>query len=86
MPNAPKVFVGNKIDLREEMAEKAAGDTKSMPIMKEVGRKVIEEELKCKYLECSALTQDGLKELFNEAIRIALKNKSPKRKEGKQAD
>jgi len=32
-------------------------DAKDAPIMKETARKVIEEEFKCKYMECSALTQ-----------------------------
>lgn len=36
-------------------------------------------------MECSALTQDGVKDLFIESIRIALKSKGVKRKEGKSS-
>lgn len=51
-----KIFVGNKIDLREQYT-KNSKDPKTAPIIKETARKVFEEELKCKYLECSALTR-----------------------------
>lgn len=66
----PKIFVGNKIDLREEYAA-IKKDPKEAPIMKETARKIIEEEFQCKYMECSALTQNGLKNIFDEAMRIA---------------
>lgn len=56
MGNVPKIFVGNKIDLRDEFAL-TKKDPKDAPIMKETARKIIEDEFKCKYMECSALTQ-----------------------------
>jgi GTPase SAR1 family protein len=60
VPSAIKIFVGNKIDLREQAA-KHAKDSKSAPIARDTARAVIENELKCKYVECSALTREGLK-------------------------
>lgn len=72
--NVPKIFVGNKIDLREEFAMYKK-DPKEAPIMRETARKIIEEEFQCKYMECSALTQEGLKAIFDEAMRIVIQKK-----------
>jgi Ras-related C3 botulinum toxin substrate 1 len=76
-----KIFVGNKIDLRDENL----GEGNKGPVQKETARKMI-EDLGCKYVECSALTQDGLKEVFDEAIRAALHMKMPKMKAKKPKD
>ncbi|KAL4497938.1 hypothetical protein ABPG72_014795 [Tetrahymena utriculariae] len=70
--NVPKIFVGNKIDLRDENMVKSTG--KDAPISYQAAQKII-SELNCKYVECSALTQKGLKNVFDQAIRIALANK-----------
>jgi len=72
--NVPKIFVGNKTDLREEFAMYKK-DPKEAPIMRETARKIIEEEFQCKYMECSALTQEGLKAIFDEAMRIVIQKK-----------
>lgn len=64
--------MGNKIDLRSPTAK---NDIKAGPITKEYAERVIDEELKCKYMECSALTQVGLKEVFDEALRTVVKSK-----------
>ena len=74
VPSAVKVFVGNKIDLREQH-QKQSTDPKKAPIVKETARKIIEDEMKCKYFECSALTQEGLKEIFDESVRAVLRKK-----------
>lgn len=43
--------------------------------MRETARKIIEEEFQCKYMECSALTQEGLKGVFDEAMRMVIQKK-----------
>ena len=74
MGNVPKIFVGNKVDLRDEFAI-LKKDPKEAPIMKETAQKIIEEEFQCKYMECSALTQQALKNIFDEAMRMVMKSK-----------
>ena len=72
--NVTKIFVGNKIDLRDEYAAMKK-DPKEAPIMKETAKKIIEEEFQCQYMECSALTQVGLKQIFDEAMRKVIQSK-----------
>lgn len=78
--SAVKLFVGNKIDLRDNPNAPQPSDPKHAPIIKETARKVLEDELKCKYVECSALTRQGLKEAFDEAIRLVLRRRGTGRK------
>lgn len=61
-------------------------DTKHAPIKTADARKVVEEQMGCKYVECSALTQQGLKEVFDEAMRVVMARqiKPMKKKEKKE--
>jgi GTPase SAR1 family protein len=72
--DVPKIFVGNKVDQRAEYSQmnKSAKDA---PIVRQDAIKVIEEQLHCKYVECSALTQEGLKNVFDEAMKTVLAKK-----------
>ena len=69
-PTTPIVLVGTKIDLREnkEAVEKLR-TMKLSPITKNDGAKLQRDVTAVKYVECSALTQDGLKSVFEEAVR-----------------
>ena len=58
------VFSGTKIDLREDKeALQALADNGHSPIKREQGQKLANKIRSVKYLECSALTQRGLKQV-----------------------
>ncbi|XP_064635184.1 ras-related C3 botulinum toxin substrate 1 isoform X2 [Lineus longissimus] len=72
-PNTPIILVGTKLDLREdkETLEKLK-EKRLAPIGYPQGLSMQKEISATKYLECSALTQKGLKNVFDEAIRAVL--------------
>jgi len=83
-PNAPFILVGTKIDLREDSATiKQLISKKQSPITYDQGLQMMQEIGAVKYMECSALTQIGLKAVFDEAIRAVLRPQPAKKKEKK---
>jgi len=71
-PEAKKILVGTKIDLRNDkkvLAELPPGE--KLPTT-EQGENVAKEIGAKAYLECSAYTQEGLKRVFEEAIRTVI--------------
>ncbi|KHN79911.1 Ras-related C3 botulinum toxin substrate 1 [Toxocara canis] len=73
-PNAPIILVGTKLDLREDndTVEKLR-ERRLAPIS------YLQDAVK--YLECSALSQKGLKQVFDEAIRaVLIPQPKPKRR------
>jgi len=80
----PIVLVGTKLDLRDDKdtIEKLRQKHQRGPITCEDGQQKAKEINAYKYLECSALTQKGLKQVFDEAIRAVL-NPPVKQKEKK---
>ena len=85
-PDVPFIIVGTKLDLRddEETLSKLAAK-KLAPITTEEGNALARELGAFRYLECSALTQRGLKSAFDEAIRCTIdaKESKPKKKSKK---
>jgi len=77
-PNTPIVLVGTKLDLREDQETISKLKDKGLtPITYPMGLQMAKEISACKYLECSALTQKGLKTVFDEAIRAVLNPQKP---------
>jgi len=83
-PGVPIILVGTKSDLRNDQSMVQQLSAKGMQIITtEAATQRADEIGANKYLECSALTQEGLKTVFDEAIRAALnKPKAGKAKGG----
>ncbi len=81
-PGVPCILVGTQLDLRGDRAalEKMARH-KQKPVTKEMGEKLASDMNAYNYMECSALTQVGVKDVFDEAINAALE--PPKKKSKK---
>ena len=74
-PKTPFILVGTKCDLRNSRVEiEKLAKKKEKPVSREEAEKVAKQIKAVKYVECSALTQEGLKNVFDEAI-LAVLNK-----------
>jgi len=72
-PNTPLILVGTKLDLREDKETiQALSEKNLVPLSYPQGLQMAKEINAVKYLECSALTQKGLKTVFDDAIRAVL--------------
>lgn len=81
-PGVPIVLVGTKADLRGD--ERLLNEIRSRGgfiVEKSDAERMAKEIGATKYVECSALTQEGLPRVFDDAIRAAL-NKPTKKKRG----
>ncbi|KII68575.1 Cdc42 [Thelohanellus kitauei] len=80
---APFLIVGTQVDMRDdsEMMDKLAKN-KQKAVTAEQGEKLAKEVKAVKYLECSALTRQGLKNVFDDAI-LAVLNPNEVRKKNK---
>ena len=69
-PNTPFILLGTKVDLRVDRATLDMLTEKQRELVsKEEGRRMAESLEAVKYLECSSLTREGVKNVFEEAIR-----------------
>jgi Ras-related C3 botulinum toxin substrate 1 len=72
-PNTKMILVGTKLDLRDdkELVEKLKAKGQS-PITTAQGEEMAKEINAVRYMECSALTQKGLKQVFDAAIKCVI--------------
>lgn len=69
-PGTPIILVGTKLDLRDDPAAlERLRERRSQPIQYSQGVQMANDIRAARYLECSALTQMGLKAVFDQAIR-----------------
>jgi Ras-related C3 botulinum toxin substrate 1 len=75
-PETPIVIVGTKIDLRNDpdVLERLQ-DRSLVPKTEADGLALCKEVRAHSYVECSALTQQGLTDVFHNAVRAVLGNK-----------
>ena len=81
-PGVPFILVGTKMDLRDDAdTQRKMQERGHSPVTLQGGNAKASELGAYKYLECSALTQVGLKQVFDDAIRCVLENLvKPKKK------
>jgi len=84
-PDVPIILVGTKLDLRsnseylEEMKRRGVE-----VITNEQGRKLAQTVGAVDYIECSAVTQQGLKDVFDRSLMAWDEDKAKKRKQQKE--
>lgn len=73
-PDTPVLLVGTKIDLRgnANIQKELRGHNKR-ELTQEDGNRLAREIKAVKYVECSALTQQGVKSVFDEALRTVIR-------------
>ena len=70
MPSTKCILVGTKLDLRDDPNTiQKLGEKNTAPVTYERGMAMSKEIGAVKYIGCSALTQQNLKLVFDEAIR-----------------
>ncbi|GAM26707.1 hypothetical protein SAMD00019534_098820 [Acytostelium subglobosum LB1] len=72
-PNSTIILVGTKCDLRDDReALEKLKEKNQTPLSPQQGEQMAKDIKAYCYLECSALTQKGLKQVFDEAIKAVI--------------
>jgi len=80
-PGVPIILVGTKSDLRGDEAMLASLAAKGLRVISREEAAARQKEIGAvSYMECSALTQEGLKDVFDAAIRASMNRKIVKPK------
>ena len=80
-PNVPFLLIATKKDLRNDPTSKASITGEKIEIIQtEKGRAMSEKVGAYAYLECSAKTREGVREVFDAATRAALAKRNKRKK------
>jgi len=80
-PNVPIILVGNKKDLRnDENTKRELQKMNQAPLKADEGKRMADTINAVAYLECSAKTKEGVREVFEQATRAALVVRRKKRR------
>jgi len=80
-PNVPIILVGNKKDLRnDENTKRELQKMNQAPLKADEGKRMADTISAVAYLECSAKTKEGVREVFEQATRAALVVRRKKRR------
>lgn len=84
-PNIPIVLVGTKLDLREDAkTAQWLRARRQQPVSWAQGAQLAKEIHAVQYIECSALTRQHLKTVFDTAIKAVLMPPEPKKRKVKK--
>eukprot|EP00727_Mastigamoeba_balamuthi_P013274 m51a1_g857 putative rho gtpase (196) ;mRNA; f:796827-797963 len=82
-PNSKIILVGTKIDLRDDRESlERLREKNQQPINYQQGEQLARDIKAYCYMECSALTQRGLKSVFDEAIKCVIFPDKDRKKKG----
>uniref|UniRef100_A0A194AMW2 Putative ras-like protein GTP-binding protein Rho1 n=1 Tax=Pinctada fucata TaxID=50426 RepID=A0A194AMW2_PINFU len=83
-PNVPIILVGNKKDLRNDLnVQKELKKNKQEPVKSNEGHAIADQIHAFAYLECSAKTKEGVREVFETATKAALQTKKKRKRKCK---
>lgn len=72
-PGVPILLVGTKSDLRNDSdTQRKLKEQNQTPVSHHQGTALSRHIQALRYMECSALNQDGIKDVFSEAVRVFL--------------
>eukprot|EP01129_Flabellula_baltica_P001448 TRINITY_DN1133_c0_g1_i1.p1 TRINITY_DN1133_c0_g1~~TRINITY_DN1133_c0_g1_i1.p1 ORF type:complete len:209 (-),score=52.50 TRINITY_DN1133_c0_g1_i1:41-667(-) len=80
-PNVPFMLVGTQVDLRSDPdALEELRNAGKQPVTFENGKELAKRLKATTYMECSAKTREGLKEVFDEAVKFIILRRRKKNK------
>jgi len=80
-PDIPHLLVGTKTDLRSDKETLAKLNSQgSTPMSQDQGHELARKIKSVKYVECSARSGDGLKHVFDEAVKAVIMTPKKKKK------